>query len=109
MNDRKNRRMLNTAARGTMTGRICSSSGAYPLSTTGSMTSGCRNGTIAAAQKKEGMTVKTMVPKDKMSRKARRSLDLERRTVWAVNPVPRVRESGKLYSRKRAKRPWPDD
>jgi len=47
--------------------------------------------------------VKKMVPRDKMSRKARRALDLEKRSVWPMSPVTRVRESGKIYARNKAK------
>lgn len=43
--------------------------------------------------------MKPMVPRDKMTRKARRALDLEKRNVWTMNPVTRVRESGKVYDR----------
>ena len=47
--------------------------------------------------------MKKMVPRDKMSRKAKRALDLEKRSVWPMSPVTRVRESGKLYSRNKVK------
>lgn len=45
--------------------------------------------------------MKGMVPRNKMSKKARKTLDNEKRNVWTMNPVTRVRESGKVYSRKR--------
>ena len=48
---------------------------------------------------KEVSPMKPMIPRDKMSRKARRQLDLEKRNVWTMNPVTRVRESGKVYNR----------
>ena len=51
----------------------------------------------------EVIIVKRMVPRDKMSRKAKRVLDLEKRSVWPMSPVTRVRESGKLYCRNKAK------
>ena len=41
-----------------------------------------------------------MVPKDKLSKKARRELDRQKRETWSMNPVTRVKESGKKYSRK---------
>ena len=50
-----------------------------------------------------------MVPRDKMSRKNRRILDLAKRSVWERNPVSRVRESGKRYDRNRMKQAVYDD
>ena len=47
--------------------------------------------------------MKAMVPRTKMSRKARKALDLEKRNVWTMNPVTRVRESGKVYDRKKCR------
>ena len=58
---------------------------------------------MRSGQTGEVVVVKRMVPRDKMSRKARRTLDLEKRSVWPMSPVTRVRESGKLYSRNKAK------
>lgn len=48
--------------------------------------------------------MKAFVSRDKMSRKARRALDLERRIVWSVRPVTRIRESAKIYNRKKTLR-----
>ena len=47
--------------------------------------------------------MKGMVSRDKMSKKARKALDQEKRNLWMMNPVTRVRESGKAYNRKSAK------
>lgn len=47
--------------------------------------------------------MKQMVSRDKMSRKAKRALDLKKRSVWGMNPATRIRESEKLYSRNRTK------
>ena len=44
-----------------------------------------------------------MISRDKMSKRNRRSLDLIKRSVWGMNPVTRIRESGKLYDRRKAK------
>ncbi len=52
--------------------------------------------------------MKGMVPRDKMSRKARKALDHVRRNVWPVNPATRIRESGKVYDRNKL-RIQPDD
>ena len=41
------------------------------------------------------------VPKDKMSKKARKELNRQRRKSWEFSPVTRVTESRKVYNRKR--------
>ena len=41
------------------------------------------------------------IPREKLSKKARKRLDSERRTGWAFSPVSRRVESKKAYSRKR--------
>ncbi|MBQ7182916.1 MAG: hypothetical protein IJR97_02940 [Clostridia bacterium] len=41
------------------------------------------------------------VPREKMSKKARREMDRERRKTWAFSPVTRLKESKKRYDRKR--------
>ena len=53
--------------------------------------------------------MKRMIPQDKMSKKARKALAQEKRNVWTVNPVTRVRESGKAYNRKGAKTAMMDE
>lgn len=42
-----------------------------------------------------------MAPKDKLSKKAQREENRKRREFWPMSPVTRVKESKKLYSRKR--------
>lgn len=42
-----------------------------------------------------------MVPMKKMSKKAQRELNSQRRVTWAFNPVSRVKTSKKVYDRKR--------
>ena len=42
------------------------------------------------------------VPKEKMSKKLRKKLDAQRRTLWTVNPVTKKTESAKLYNRKKS-------
>ncbi len=44
------------------------------------------------------------VPKEKMSKKLRKKLDAQRRTLWTVNPVTEKTESAKLYNRKKRSR-----
>jgi hypothetical protein len=41
------------------------------------------------------------IPKEKLSKKARKQLDNEQRTTWAFSPVTKKVESKKLYNRKR--------
>ncbi|GEM_PF-3200717 len=45
--------------------------------------------------------MKTTVPKEKMGKKARRELNLAKRTTWAFSPVSRVKDSRKGYRRER--------
>ena len=49
---------------------------------------------------KGGRIVKRVISREKMSRKARRELDRQKRNTWLVSPITRVKESGKVYSRK---------
>ena len=44
------------------------------------------------------------IPKEKLSKKARRELDAARRTLWAVSPVSKKVESKKVYNRKKSAR-----
>ena len=44
------------------------------------------------------------VPKDKLSKKARKELNRQRRVTWDFSPVARTVESRKLYNRKRIAR-----
>ena len=41
------------------------------------------------------------IPKEKMSKKARRQLERRQRLIWEVSPVTKVFRSKKQYSRKR--------
>ena len=41
------------------------------------------------------------IPREKLSKKARKQLDRERRAFWPIPPITRKVESAKLYSRKR--------
>ena len=41
------------------------------------------------------------IPREKMSKKARRQLDNQRRLTWPISPVTRTFESKKQYNRKR--------
>ncbi len=41
------------------------------------------------------------VPKDKMSKKARKELNKQKRATWGFSPVTKMVQSKKVYSRKR--------
>ena len=41
------------------------------------------------------------VPKDKLSKKAQKELNRQRRVTWDFSPVTKTVESKKIYSRKR--------
>lgn len=50
------------------------------------------------------MEVKTMarfVPKEKLSKKAQKELNRQRRVTWDFSPVTKTVDSRKIYSRKR--------
>ena len=44
------------------------------------------------------------IPKEKLSKKARKDLDRQKRVTWDFNPVTKTVESKKIYSRKRKAR-----
>ncbi len=55
------------------------------------------------------MIMARFVPKDKMSKKARKELNSMRRTMWDFSPVSRAVDSRKRYNRKRIARNCDDD
>ena len=42
------------------------------------------------------------IPRPKLSKKARKELDAQKRTTWAFSPVTKKVESKKIYNRKKA-------
>lgn len=42
-----------------------------------------------------------MISRRKMSKRMRKELDNKKRVTWGFRPVSRVKQNGKLYSRKR--------
>jgi len=48
------------------------------------------------------------IPYEKLSKKKKRELDADRRTVWAISPVTRKSENPKAYNRKKAQK-WKND
>lgn len=49
------------------------------------------------------------VPKDKLSKKARKELSRQQRRMWEQSPVSRIVESKKIYNRKRSAHARYDD
>ena len=49
------------------------------------------------------------VPKGKLSKKAQKELNRQRRTMWEFSPVSRTVESKKLYNRREKARDLDDD
>ena len=49
------------------------------------------------------------VSREKLSKKARKELDNQKRTVWVFSPTTKKVESKKLYNRKKSARAWKDD
>ena len=49
------------------------------------------------------------VPRPKLSKKARKELDAQKRTTWAFSPVTKKVESKKIYNRKKTAHAWRDD
>lgn len=58
---------------------------------------------------KELMIMAGFVPKDKLSKKAQKELNRQRRTMWEFSPVTKTVDSKKLYNRKRNARDRYDD
>ena len=45
--------------------------------------------------------MKEYIPKEKMSKKAQKEINNQRRQTWTTDPRPRIVESRKIYNRKR--------
>ena len=48
--------------------------------------------------------MKSFVPRDKMSKRARKKLDAQNRTTWEFSPVTKIVKSKKVYDRKKQPR-----
>ena len=49
------------------------------------------------------------IPREKLGKKARRSLDAEKRATWGFSPVTRKVENKKHYNRKKSAYAWKND
>ncbi len=61
------------------------------------------------AMRREMMTMAGFVPKEKLSRKAQRELNRQRRIMWDFSPVTRTVDSRKRYNRRKNARDRYDD
>ena len=55
-------------------------------------------------RRKEMVEMKSFVPRDKMSKRARKKLDAQNRTTWEFSPVTKIIKSKKVYDRKKQPR-----
>lgn len=56
------------------------------------------------AIEKEVMIMARFIPKSKLSKKAQKELNRQRRVTWEFSPVTKTVDSRKIYSRKRKTR-----
>ena len=49
------------------------------------------------------------ISREKLSKKARKDLDNQKRAVWAFSPTTRKVESKKLYNRRKSAHAWKND
>ena len=49
------------------------------------------------------------ISREKLSKKARKELDNQKRTVWGFSPTTRKVESKKLYNRRKSAHAWKND
>ena len=56
------------------------------------------------AIEKEVMIMARFIPKSKLSKKAQKELNRQRRVTWDFSPVTKTVDSRKIYSRKRKTR-----
>jgi len=59
--------------------------------------------------RKDVMIMAGFVPKGKMSKKAQKELNRQRRVTWGFSPVTKTVESKKIYSRKKNAHDRDDD
>lgn len=48
--------------------------------------------------------MKSFIPREKLSKKARKELDAKARAIWPINPVTRCPKSSKAYDRNKARK-----
>lgn len=56
---------------------------------------------FAVAMRREMMIMARFIPRDKLSKKARKELSRQRRVTWNFSPVTKTVESKKVYNRRK--------
>lgn len=51
-----------------------------------------------------GESMKKFIPREKLSRKAKKEIDRRARAVWGISPVSRKKEDKTKYNRKRVEK-----
>ena len=60
---------------------------------------------VGILEDRKGMVeMKPFVPRDKMSKRARKKLDAQNRTTWEFSPVTKIVKSKQVYDRKKQPR-----
>ena len=59
--------------------------------------------------RKEVNLMAKFISREKLSKKARKKLDNQKRAVWAFSPTTKKVESKKLYNRRKSAHAWKDD
>ena len=68
-----------------------------------------RKEVFSSRLKGRGCMSTRFIPKEKLSKKARRELNAAQRTLWVVSPISKMVESKKVYNRKKSARLYHDD
>ena len=50
------------------------------------------------------MDMKRFVPRDKMSKRQKKTLDKQKRAIWSIKPTTKIVKSKKVYDRKKQPR-----
>ena len=79
---------------------IAGVTGSSPVSTT-NILDRIGRGFSYSVREKEVSPMPKFIPREKLSKKARRSLDAEKRATWGFSPVTRKVENKKRYDRKK--------
>lgn len=54
------------------------------------------------------MNKEKFIPKDKLSKRSKRKLNLAQRATWGINPITRKATNPKAYNRNKARRDMDD-
>ena len=59
---------------------------------------------VILENRKELMDMKQFVPRDKMSKRQKKTLDKQKRAIWSIKPTTKIVKSKKVYDRKKQPR-----